>query len=93
MAFHREGIRIVESSGLFAVERVMPDGLRYYENEHVMYVQGSMARDGLDVRSKAFSSWLPPHNAEAIDEAKRESIIANIRSALESEGDALYVFG
>ncbi len=91
--FNRQGARIIESDEEFAVERLGKTGIRYYEHDHIMEVQAEIAKDGVDLWRRSLCTWLPPYEVETIDDAKRDAIITNIRRALESEGDQLFVIG
>jgi hypothetical protein len=58
-----------------------------------MHIQAEIAADGVDLWRKSVRSWLPPYETETVDDAKRVATIENIRRALRSEDDNLFVIG
>jgi hypothetical protein len=79
---------VVESDAGFSVEVLGRTGMQYCENGRAMKIDSEvlMGTKAMAVYSYSFSSWLPPHHAEPVDDATKARIAENLRAAFRFRG-------
>jgi len=91
------GPNLFESSEGFSVEVLGRTGILYKEGARTMLVDSevlaSASPAGIALWKKSIRNWHPPHEEEQIDEAKRDTTIENIRSAIRFGGEDIEVIG
>ena len=94
--FHQPRPNLFESDD-FSVEVLGRNGILYKEGERTMLIGSEVLATGspagIAVWRKSIHNWRPPHEAEQIDEAKRVTIIENIRGAIRFGGEDIEVIG
>ena len=91
--FHKPRRDTVESDAGFSVQLLGRGQLLYRERGHELMIPSEGGLDGIAVWRNIPWSWQPPHQAEKIDNGKRDEIIENVRQALGFQGDKLVVIG
>jgi len=65
------------------VEIEYAEGERRLKYDDRQNISDAAARFSIILSDRTFARWLPPHNSELIDAAKRKQITENIASALD----------
>jgi hypothetical protein len=84
---------LVESDSGFSVEVLGMTGMRYTEGGRVMKIDSEVLAGtaGIALFTKSIKGWEPPHEADALTDADKRQIIANIQLAFQSQGWGLDV--
>jgi hypothetical protein len=79
---------VIESDAGYSVEVLGRTGIQYCENDRSMKIDSEvlMGPNAMVVYSYSFSSWLPPHQAELVDDATKARIAENLRAAFRFRG-------
>ena len=79
---------VVESDAGFSVEVLGRTGIQYCENGRSMKIDSEvlMGPKAMAIYSYSFTTWLPPHQAELVDEATKARIAENLRAAFRFRG-------
>jgi hypothetical protein len=97
LPFRRSGPNLIECEEGFSVEVLGRTGIRYREGERTMSVDSELLSSaspaGIAVWKNSIVRWLPPFENETISEAKRLTILENIRRAIQFAGDDIEVIG
>ena len=88
--FKKKLFNTIKSNEGFSVKILGRVGLKYKEGPKTLFVDSEMsAIDGskdLILSKDSIQSWDPPFDNEPIDNAKRDTIVDNIRRALKFYG-------
>ncbi len=78
----------IESDEGFSV-KVEMTRILYSEGPRRLYISSEIQASpgNIAIFKKSIRRWEPPHSDEAIDEAKREAIIDNVRRAFRFKGE------
>lgn len=81
-------VNVVESDAGFSVEVLGRTGIQYCENGRSMKIDSEvlMGTVAMAIYSYSFSSWLPPHQTEPVDDATKARIAENLRAAFRFRG-------
>ena len=80
--FTEPRVNVITSSEGYSVEVLGRTGLMYSEGKKSMRIDSEVLnQDEIAVVKSSIMAWSSPHEAEAIDDNKRDTIIENIRRA------------
>ena len=95
--FRRPRAKLIECEEGFSVEVLGRTGIRYREGERAMSVDSELLSSaspaGIAVWKNSIARWLPPHENETLSEAKRGTILENIRRAIRFADDDVEIIG
>ena len=88
-------VNLYESDEGFSVEVLGRTGLRYRENNKSMFIDSEvlLGPSGMAVYKTSIQKWDPPNEKEAIDDAKRECIVDNVRRVFRFQGYEIDIIG
>jgi hypothetical protein len=87
--FVKPGPSVIQSDEGFSVEVLgFTKGLLYTEGPKTLHIESEMSVGpaGLVIYPSSIKSWDPLYDNEVIDEAKRATIVDNVRRAFRFEG-------
>lgn len=81
-------LNVVTSDEGWSVRVLGRTGIEYTEGERKMRIDSEVLAGpaGMAVYSSSIRAWLPPNEAENVDEAARARIIQNLRRSFKFEG-------